>query len=248
MAPPRPQQALTGAQKAAMILVSVGTDVAARIFRWLGPEITSQLRFVCSDMWKPYLKVIAYKAGHVLHVLDRYHIVANINKAIDEVRAKEAKRLAADGYEPVLKRSRWPFLKRKENLTEQQCLKLRDLLRYNLQTVRAYLLKGDFERFWSYVSPVWAGRFLDLWCTKAMRSRIEPMKKIARSLRTHKPLLLNWFTARGEISLGAVEGLNNKEKVVMRKSYGFRTFKVAEIALYHQMGGLPEPPATHRFC
>ena len=187
-----------------------------RFFRWLGPEITSQLRFVCSDMWKPYLKVIAYKAGHVLHVLDRYHIVANINKAIDEVRAKEAKRLAADGYEPVLKRSRWPFLKRKENLTEQQCLKLRDLLRYNLQTVRAYLLKGDFERFWSYVSPVWAGRFLDLWCTKAMRSRIEPMKKIARSLRTHKPLLLNWFTARGEISLGAVEGLNNKESLLNR--------------------------------
>jgi len=122
------------------------------------------------------------------------------------------------------------------------------LLRYNLQTVRAYLLKGDFERFWNYVSPAWAGRFLDLWCTKAMRSRIEPMKKIARSLHAHKPLLLNWFKARGEISLGAVEGLNNKEKVVMRKSYGFRTFKVAEVALYHQMGGLPEPPATHRFC
>jgi transposase len=219
-----------------------------RFFRWLGPETTAQLRFVCSDMWKPYLKVIAYKAGHVLHVLDRYHIVANINKAIDEVRAKEAKRLAADGYEPVLKRSRWPLLKRKENLTEKQNLKLRDLLRYNLQTVRAYLLKGDFERFWKYVSPAWAGRFLDLWCTKAMRSRIEPIKKIARSLRAHRPLLLNWFKARGEISLGAVEGLNNKEKVVMRKSYGFRTFKVAETALYHQMGGLPEPPATHRFC
>jgi transposase len=127
-------------------LLWVGQHRAAktllRFFRWLGPEITTQLRFVCSDMWKPYLKVIAYKAGHVLHVLDRYHIVANINKAIDEVRAKEAKRLAADGYEPVLKRSRWPFLKRRENLT----------------------------------------------------------------------------------------------------------FKVAEIALYLQMGGLPEPPATHRFC
>ena len=218
-----------------------------RFFRWFGPEQTAQLRFVCSDMWKPYLKVIARKASHVLHVLDRYHVVANINKAIDEVRAKEAKRLAADGYEPVLKRARWPLLKRPENLTDNQSLKLRDLLRYNLQSVRAYLLKGDFERFWNYVSPVWAGRFLDLWCTKAMRSRIEPMKKIARSLRAHKPLLLNWFKARGEISLGAVEGLNNKEKVVMRKSYGFRTFKVAEIALYHTMGGLPEPPDTHRF-
>jgi transposase len=219
-----------------------------RFFRWLGSERTADLRFVCSDMWKPYRKVIAYKAKHALHVLDRYHIAAKINKAIDEVRAKEAKRLAADGYEPILKRSRWPFLKRRENLTDNQSLKLKDLLRYNLQTVRAYLLKVDFERFWDYVSPLWAGRFLDLWCTKAMRSRIEPIKKIARTLRTHKPLILNWFKARGEISLGAVEGLNNKEKVVMRKSYGFRTFKAAETALYHTMGALPDPPSTHRFC
>jgi transposase len=219
-----------------------------RFFRGFGPERTAALRFICSDMWRPYLKVIAYKAKHVLNVLDRYHVAAKINKAIDEVRAKEAKRLTTEGYEPILKGSRWSFLKRQENLTEKQNLNLRDLLRYNLQTVRAYLLKLDFERFWDYVSPFWAERFLDLWCKKAMRSRIEPIKKIARTLRTHKPLLLNWFQARGEISLGAVEGLNNKEKVVMRKSYGFRTFKVAEIALYHAMGDLPEPPATHRFC
>jgi len=219
-----------------------------RFFRSFGPERTAALRFVCSDMWQPYLKVIAYKAQHVLHVLDRYHIVAKLNKANDEVRAKESKRLVAEGYEPVLKRSRWAWLKRPENLTDSQDLKLRDLLRYNLQTVRAYLLKLDFERFWAYVSPFWAARFLDLWCTKAMRSRIEPIKAIARTLRSHKPLILNWFKARGEISLGAVEGLNNKEKVVMRKSYGFRSFKVAAIALYHAMGGLPEPPSTHRFC
>lgn len=81
-----------------------------------------------------------------------------------------------------------------------------------------------------------------------MRSRIEPMKKIARSLREHKDLILNWFKARLSVSLGAVEGLNNKEKVVMRKSYGFRHFETAEIALYHTLGKLPEPEHAHRFC
>jgi transposase len=70
-----------------------------------------------------------------------------------------------------------------ENLTGQQRFRLRDLLRYNLQTVRAYLLKEDFQQFWEYESPGWAGKFLDEWCCQVMRSRIEPMKKIARTLR-----------------------------------------------------------------
>ncbi|MFT5732563.1 MAG: transposase [Planctomycetota bacterium] len=81
-----------------------------------------------------------------------------------------------------------------------------------------------------------------------MRSQIEPMKRIARSLRNHRPLILNWFRARGEISSGSVEGLNNKLKLTFRRSYGFRTFRAAQTALYHAMGRLPEPKQTHRFC
>jgi transposase len=81
-----------------------------------------------------------------------------------------------------------------------------------------------------------------------MRSRLDPMKKIARSIRSHQPLILNWFRARGEISSGAVEGLNNKVKLVTRKSYGFRSAKVAKLALLHNLGHLPEPKHAHRFC
>ena len=81
-----------------------------------------------------------------------------------------------------------------------------------------------------------------------MRSRIEPMKKVARSLRTHRALLLNWCKARGQISAGAVKGLNNKAKLTARKAYGFRTYRCLEIALYHTLGHLPEPEVTHRFC
>ena len=71
------------------------------------------------------------------------------------------------------------------------------LLRSNLRSVRAYLLKEDLQRFWRYVSPYWAGVFLDRWCTRVMRSRLEPMKKVARMLRSHRELILNWFRARG---------------------------------------------------
>lgn len=94
-------------------------------------------------MWKPYLQVIASKAAHAVHVLDRFHVAANMGKAIDEVRATEARKLKQGGYEPVLKHTRFCLLKRPENLTEKQEVTLATLLRYNLKSVRAYLLKEE---------------------------------------------------------------------------------------------------------
>ncbi len=217
-------------------------------FDLLGDEILSTLRFVCSDMWRPYLKVLAQRAQNALHVLDRYHIMVNLNKAIDKVRAGEVKRLKEDGYEPILKHARWCLLKRVTNLTTRQAVKLQELVKYNLSTMRAWLLREEFQQFWEYRSAAWAGRFLDQWCTRVMRSKLEPMKKQARSLREHRELLLNWFRAKGEISSGSVEGLNNKAKLTMRKAYGFRSIQGIEIALYHQLGKLPEPNITHDFC
>jgi transposase len=81
-----------------------------------------------------------------------------------------------------------------------------------------------------------------------LRSRIEPVKRVARMLRDHEPLVLNWFRANQQISSGPTEGLNNRLQLTLRKAYGFRTFRAAEVALYHTLGALPEPEATHRFC
>jgi len=217
-----------------------------KFFQMIGPEVASKIEFVCSDMWKPYLKVIREKCSQALHVLDRFHIVAKMNDAVDDVRAEEARKMRAAGHE-ILKHTRWCLLKRKQNLTRDQRFRLRDLLHYNLRTVRAYLLKEDFQQFWDYDSPTWAGKFLDDWCRQTMRSRIEPMKKIVRMLRSHRDLILNYFKARKVISSGIIEGLINKAKVTMRKSYGFRTFRVTELALYHSLGKLPEPETAHKF-
>ena len=215
-----------------------------KFFQMIGPELSAKIEFVCSDMWKPYLKVIREKCGQALHIPDRFPIVKKLQQAVDDVRAAEAKRMASDGYEPILKKTRWRLLKRPENLTPKQKVKLRDLLRYNLQSVRSYLLKEDSDQFWNYVSPAWAGKFLDEWCHQTMRSRIEPLKKVVNMLRAHRPLILNYFKAKKQFSSGVVEGLNNKVKVTMRKSYGFRTFRITEMALYHSLGKLP---LTHRF-
>jgi transposase len=217
-------------------------------FAWFGDQRTRVLRFVCSDMWKNYLTVVAEKAGHALHVLDRFHIASNLSKAIDQVRREEVRTLKARGREPLLTKTRWILLKRRENRTAEERHRLRDLVQHNLRAVRATLLREDLERFWDYRSVHWAGMYLDAWCDRVMRSRLEPMKKVARSLRGHRPLLMNWFSAKGAISAGAVEGLNNKAKLTTRKAYGFRSYRCLEIALYHTLGQLPEPKVTHRFC
>ncbi len=219
-----------------------------RFFRWFGAERTAALAFICSDMWKPYLQVVAKKAGHALHILDRFHIATHMSDAIDQVRRAEVHALRQQGRQPLLTKTRWLLLKRPANQTREQRTRLRELVQHNLRAVRAMLLRERFEPFWHYRSVDWAGAFLDEWCVQVMRSRIEPMKKVVRMLRRHRPLLLNWFRAHGEISAAVVEGFNNKAKLTTRKAYGFRSYRCVEIALYHTLGQLPEPEATHRFC
>jgi transposase len=240
---------IEGGMKRLLWVAEERTEESLRgFFKILTDEVRGSIRFVCSDMWQPYLNVIAEQMRQAVHVLDRFHIMKKMNEAIDKVRRSETRQLEEDGYEAVLKHSRWCLLKRPENLTEKQTVKLAELLKYNLKSVRSYLLREDFQRFWEYASPGWAGRFLDQWCTRTLRSRIEPMKKIVYSLREHRDLILNWFRARGTVSAGTVEGLNNKCKLTMRKAYGFRMYETIQIALFHALGDLPEPEFTHEFC
>jgi len=219
-----------------------------RFFRDFGKERCEKLEFVCSDMWKAYIKVIKKKAPDALHILDRFHIVQKLGQAIDKIRAAEVKRLAAEGYdEEVLKHTKYCFLKKEKNLTKKQKTKLTDVLQYDLKSVRAYLLKESFQLFWNYKSPYWAEWYLNKWCARAMRSRLEPIKDFVRMLRRHQPLIMNWFKAQKQYSSGIVEGLNRKINLVTRKSYGFRNYEVLKIALFLTMGELPEPEFTHRF-
>jgi transposase len=214
----------------------------------MGTAALSTVQYVASDMWRPYLKVLGAELPQAIHVLDRFHIMQKFGKALDQIRALEVRQLKEDGYEPVLKRTRWLLLKRPENLTEKQTSQLDELLKYNLRSVRGYLLREDFQRFWSYKSPYWAGRFLDDWCARTDATDLEPMQKVSEMLQRHRAQLLNWFRANGKISSGSVEGMNTRLKLVTRKSYGFRTFEVAKTALLHNLGDLPTQKSTHSFC
>ena len=159
--------------------------------RW-SKALSSHARICCQPM-----KVLRERAPATLNILDRFHISKKFGEALDKVRAEETRQLEADGYEPILKHSRWCLLKRRENLTSKQTVKLRELLKYNLKSMKAYLMREDFNRFWTYTSPTWASKFLRDWCMRANQSQIEPMQKMAATLLKHEPLLLNWFESQG---------------------------------------------------
>lgn len=218
-------------------------------FDWLGPERAASIQFVASDMWKAFLSVVRLRAAQAVHVLDRFHLMQMLSKAIDDTRRAEVRDLRARGRAPYLSKSRYILLKHQHRLGDDQRSRLAELLRVNLRTVKAYLLKERLLQFWNYKTPYWAGRFLDAWTCDALRSRIEPIKAVARSFREHRSLILNWFRAKRAFAAGATEGLNNKAKLSSKIAYGFRSRRHAEIALYHRLGNLPEPDwLAHKFA
>lgn len=232
-------------------LLFIGKDRSVktllRFFYRFGRQRCQQLEVICSDLWKAYLKVIKRKIPECVHILDRFHVMKYLNDAVDQTRRAETSQLKHDGYEPILEKSRWCLLKNKRNQKTSQLARLRELVQYNLKTIRCYLLKEAFNHFWTYKTRRGAGHFLKTWLTRAMRSKLPELKKVAKRLRKHQHLLLNYFSFKERFSNGIVEGLNLKAKLTMRKSFGFKRFKTIEVALYHTLGHLPEPPVTHRF-
>ena len=166
---------------------------------------------------------------------------------MDDVRKGEVQALAQAGLQPRLKRLRWALLKNRKNWTPKERKRMRQLEASGLAAIRAYWLVATFEHFWGYLSPTWAGKFLDGWCQRVRRSRLAPLQKVAATFTQHREILLNYFRAKKAFSSGIVEGLNNKVKVTFRKSYGFRTDKAREVALYHVLGKLPEPELIHSY-
>ena len=216
-----------------------------KFFRVLGKERSKLIKHICTDMWKPYLKVINKKVPLALNILDRFHIMKRFNDAVDTIRHEESR---LDHHsEKYLKNSRWVFLKREENLTEKQVIKLKDLLERNLKSVKAYLLKNDFLQFWEFEKKNEAGKFLKDWCSRTNRTKLIPMKKVSKMLMNKSDLILNLFDTDPRLSSGIVEGFNNKAKLTIKKAYGFKNEKYLQYALYHTLGKLPEPKITHRF-
>ena len=213
----------------------------------LGMEKLASVRVVVSDMWRPYLAVARKHLSQAVHILDRFHLTALLNQAVDKVRRSENYALTGPRRKERLKNTRWLLLKPYAKVRGHAREHLNRVIHSTLKTARAWALKDAFAHFWTYNHPRYAKVFLDTWITCALRSRLPPIRKFANTLRDHEPLILNWFTFKKAFSSAAVEGLNNKVSVITRRSYGFRSFHVLETVLYHTLGKLPEPELTHKF-
>ena len=209
-------------------------------------KFRKRLEVVCTDMWQAYVSVVAEKTT-AINVLDRFHIMQKMGDAIDKVRNAEVKRLKAEGKDPILTKTKWCFLKRKFNLTKSQKGKLNGLVELNLTTMKAYILKELFHKFWEYNSTTWAAKFLKNWCELVRESEIGPMIKVGEMLEKREELILNYFRAKKEYNSGIVEGMNRKVNLTTRKAFGYRSYDILETALFHQLGELPERQFDHKF-
>lgn len=225
-----------------------GEQTLATFFDFFGAVRTQAIQYICTDMWAAYLKVIREKCSHALNILDPFHIIGNVTKALDQIRRDEVAHLQACGKEPVLSKKRWILLKWRSNLKAGQRAGLKSLLSFNLKSVKAYLLKEDFRRLWEFKSPECAGGFMDNWIKDVMRHRsLQPLRRFAGTLRRHRELVLNYFRAGKELTSASVECLNGQARACVNRSRGFRYAETRRLALFHSLGKLPEPVLSYRF-
>jgi transposase len=223
-------------------------EALSGIFKREGEAWCAKIKYVCSDMWRAYLNSVAKLLPNAMHILDRFHIEAKLNEAVDKIRRAEASELAGKGL-IILKNLRYAFLKRPDNLTDKQRDGLQKIInKRNLKTIRAYHWKESFRLFWEYKQPHAASKYLRRWCRGANMSRLKPIKTFVKTLRKHEALILNWFRAKKQFSSGAVEAMNRGAGLVSNLARGFRTPEMRKIALFHALGDLPMPSEhTHRF-
>lgn len=189
------------------------------------------LNAIAIDMWRPYIKAILRYYPHEVLVFDRYHVIQDYNKMLDELRRQEVV-AAAEEDKPVYVGVRYLLLKGKEKIKDQTTAraKLDRLLNLNRSLSTAYVLKEELRELWDYDTREEAEESLSNWLQKAWASGIELLEKFADTLADHRFGILNYFDHR--ITTAGVEGLNNKIKVLKRQAYGYRDMDYFKLRIY----------------
>jgi len=212
-------------------------DTMRRFFDWLGPRKARSVVIVCCDMWAVYVAAVRERLPKACLVFDRFHVVQHLNRAVDDVRRATWRKLQ-DDEKAAFKQTRWLWLKNPWNLRSDEKKRLSALCgRINQPIVRGYYLKEAFQRFWDYRVEGWARPYLQQWLWWASHSRLDPFVRFARMIREHLDGILLWTKLR--IPNSALEGMNNKVKVVSRRAYGYRKVETYITAIWHGCGDLP---------
>ena len=192
-----------------------------RFYTWLGPRKTQGIRLAVMDMWKPFRTVTQTHAPHAAILFDKFHVLRHLSDALDAVRKSEYARLSGKDRR-YIKGQKYTLLSHRENLTLDGRQALRTLLAANKRLNTAYLLKESFGQLWSYQSEAWARRFFDHWRASLKWQRLKPYEKFAEMIERHWDGIAAYCKPENKVSLGFVEGLNNKIRVLQRRAYGLR--------------------------
>jgi transposase len=202
-----------------------GTDRSeasmAQCYAWLGPTKSARIRLAVMDMWKPFRNATAAGAPQAAILFDKFHVMRHLGEALDTVRKTEYARLSGQDRR-FIKGQKYTLLSRRENLTQAGRQSLKTLLAANKRLNTAYLLKESFGQLWDYEREGWARRFFENWRASLKWQRLTPYEKFAQMIDRHWDGIAAYCTPANKVSLGFVEGLNNKIRVLQRRAYGLR--------------------------
>lgn len=202
-----------------------GTDRSetsmAQFYEWLGAKKSRGIRLAVMDMWKPFRNATRTQAPQAAILFDKFHVLRHLNDALDKVRKAEYARLAGKDRS-YIKGHKYTLLSHRENLSLDGKAALRRLLAANKRLNTAYLLKESFGQLWDYRNAIWARRFFAQWRASLKWQRLEPYEKFAQMIERHWDGIAAYCQPENKVSLGFVEGLNNKIRVIQRRAYGLR--------------------------
>ena len=202
-----------------------GTDRSeaslAQFYGELGKKKAAGIRLAVMDMWKPFRHATTAHAPQAAILFDKFHIMRHLGEALDQVRKAEYRRLSGKSRS-FIKGQKYTLLSHRENLTLEGQRSLKTLLAANKRLNTAYLLKESFGQLWDYEREGWARRFFENWRASLKWQRLEPYEKFAEMIDRHWDGIAAYCKPENKVSLGFVEGLNNKIRVIQRRAYGLR--------------------------
>lgn len=190
-------------------------------FHDLGEKKSHRIELAAMDMWKPFRKSVKKNVPEAQIVYDKFHIMRHLSDALDKVRRTEYYRQKGKDR-AFIKGQRYTLLSREENLSLEGREALRKLFSVNKRLNTAYLLKEAFGQLWDYETEGWARRFFERWRDALKWQRLGPYEEFAQMIERHWDGIASYCHPENKCSLGMVEGLNNKIKVLMRRAYGYR--------------------------
>jgi transposase len=205
----------------------------------LSDEQRQEVTAVALDMWKAYANAVGEMLPQADIVHDRFHISQHLNEAVDKVRRQENKELIKQGDNRLVG-TKFTWLLNEENVSEEFTAQFAGLKRADLKVSRAWAIKELFRDFWTYSYAGWAKRHFEKWYAWAIRSRLEPIKKVARMIKNHLPNILTYFKHR--ISNAVAEGLNSKIQTVKANARGYRSFEGFRCSILFYCGDLDLQP------